>query len=67
MSIDTEGSEFDILKSFDFNYYSPKIVTVEYNNDSYKKKLLVDLFDKNHYLVEFQNFSNQDLWFYKKN
>ena len=67
MSIDTKESEFDILKSFDFIYYSPKVVTVQYNNDSYDKKLLIDLFDKNHYLVEFQNFSNQDLWFYKKN
>lgn len=31
LSIDTEGSEFDILNSFDLAKYMPRIITVEHN------------------------------------
>lgn len=31
LSIDTEGSEFDILKNFDLGRYMPKVITVEHN------------------------------------
>lgn len=31
LSIDTEGSEFDILQSFDLARYMPRIITVEHN------------------------------------
>lgn len=31
LSIDTEGSEFDILQSFDIARYMPRIITVEHN------------------------------------
>ena len=31
LSIDTEGSEYDVLKSIDFSYYRPKFVCVEHN------------------------------------
>src|ERR1035437_4573352 len=31
LSIDTEGSEFEILKSFDFNKYQFKAITCEHN------------------------------------
>jgi FkbM family methyltransferase len=54
-SIDTEGSEYDILKTIDFNKYSIKIIMVENNynddrvynlliNNGYKKvnKLVID-------------------------
>ena len=31
LSIDTEGSEFDILQNFDLARYMPKVITVEHN------------------------------------
>lgn len=31
LSIDTEGTEFDILQSFDFDKHNPQIVIAEYN------------------------------------
>jgi FkbM family methyltransferase len=45
LSIDTEGSEFEILNSFDFSKYYIKYITVEHNYTNIRKdieKLLVD-------------------------
>jgi FkbM family methyltransferase len=38
ISIDTEGSEYDILKQIDFKQYDIKILTIE-NNQNYRKIL----------------------------
>jgi FkbM family methyltransferase len=32
MSVDTEGSEFEILKSLEQSYFRPKVITVEHNH-----------------------------------
>ena len=37
LSVDVEGSEFSILKNFDFKKYSPKVIVVEYLDLSLKK------------------------------
>ena len=37
MSVDVEGSEFLILKNFDFKKYSPKVIVVEFLDLSLKK------------------------------
>ena len=31
LSIDTEGTEYEIIKNLDFNKFSPKIITIEHN------------------------------------
>ena len=49
MSVDTEGSELEILENFDFQKFGPKIVTVEHNYTDAQKKL-DELFIKNNYL-----------------
>jgi FkbM family methyltransferase len=41
LSIDTEGTEYEILKNFDFKKYKVKIITVEHN---YKKDVRTNLF-----------------------
>lgn len=41
LSIDTEGSEFDILSRFDFARYMPRVITVEHNFTPRRR----DLFD----------------------
>lgn len=45
LSIDTEGSELNILKAFDMNLFQPKVITVEHNFKSNRQsiyKLLTD-------------------------
>lgn len=46
LSIDTEGSEIDILKTLDFNKYNINVITIE---DNYNNSKLMDFFIKNNY------------------
>ena len=39
LSIDTEGSEFDILNAFDFNQYSFRVITCEHNHTANREKI----------------------------
>lgn len=66
LSIDTEGSEFLILNSFDFNKYDISIIACEHDyeftNDREKIfKLLTD----NGYTRKFTGFSKWDDWYFK--
>ena len=38
MSVDTEGSEFEILNNFDFKKFAPSLLTVEHNHTDQEKK-----------------------------
>ena len=66
LSIDTEGNEYEIIKSFDFDQFTPKVILIEYNNNKKQKKLITDLVTKNGYLTIAENESDQDLWFVRK-
>lgn len=66
LSIDTEGSEFDILRNFDFNKYSIKLITVEHNCTR-NKGLINKLMVKNGYIldksVQWEDwYIKEDLW-----
>lgn len=63
LSVDTEGSELEILSRFDFEKYKPKVVTVEHNHNVEKKLKLESLFEKNGYKRYFPFISAFDLWF----
>jgi FkbM family methyltransferase len=39
LSIDTEGSELDILSNFEFEYYKFKVITVEHNFTEQREKI----------------------------
>lgn len=62
MSVDTEGSEFDILKACDFERYRPKVLTVEHNFTEQNKKL-DELFSRLGYVRVFQKFTDFDAWY----
>jgi FkbM family methyltransferase len=64
LSIDTEGSEFEILNSFDFNKYSIKIITCEHNYTP-KRNKIYDLLTQQGYARKFVGFSRWDDWYVK--
>lgn len=51
LSLDTEGSEYEILKNFPFDKYKFGCITVEHNKNMEKKKLICDLLMSNGYLI----------------
>ena len=67
ISIDTEGSEYEILKNFDFKKHNIEIFTVEHNFVEKKRKAIFDLLSSNNYLRVFTNISQWDDWYIKKN
>jgi len=62
MSVDTEGSELLILEQFDFEKFSPKIVTVEHNFTESETKLDT-LFSNNNYIRIFKEYTQFDAWY----
>ena len=62
LSIDTEGSEFDILSSFNFDYYSFRIITVEHNY-TLQRDLIFSLLSEKGYIRKFESISNFDDWY----
>jgi len=65
LSIDTEGSEFDILNAFDFNQYNIKVITCEHNYTSNRSKIN-SLLKNNGYEQKFSNISQFDDWYVLK-
>jgi len=62
MSVDTEGSEYEILSNFNFSKYHPSVVTVEHNYTDAQPKLN-ELFEKNGYSRIFSELTNFDAWY----
>lgn len=65
ISIDTEGSEFEILNSFDFNETKFGLILVEHNFIETKRNLIHSLLEKNgyKYLKIPKEISKVDDWF----
>jgi hypothetical protein len=61
LSIDTEGSEFDILENFDFESYKFKIITCEHNYTPMREKLSA-LLQNNGYQRKYEDISQFDDW-----
>lgn len=59
ISIDTEGSEYEILKDFDFGKYDVKCFTVEYGHAN-ERLNLINLFERNNYLVK--DIDGSEIW-----
>lgn len=65
LSIDREGSEYEILKKFNFKKYNFKIITCEHNYN-YNRKKIYKLLTKKGYVRRFANISKFDDWYFKK-
>lgn len=64
MSIDTEGSEFDIIKNFDFDKYDVKIITIEHNHTIMKGNIYNFLTSKG-YTHVLPEITGQNDWYVK--
>lgn len=62
ISIDTEGSEFDILNALDFDRWSFGVMTVEHNYEPQREEILALLTDKGYRRV-LDNISRFDDWY----
>ena len=62
LSIDTEGSEYEILKDFDFKKYQFKVITCEHNFTPMRDKLY-KLLTKNGYVRKYEQLSKFDDWY----
>jgi FkbM family methyltransferase len=63
LSVDTEGSEYDILSVIDFNVYTPKVICVEHNYRPGAKKAYERLLEPFGYVSVFEHLSGVDAWF----
>lgn len=64
MSVDTEGSEYDILESFDFKKWDVRLFSIELGPIE-KDNALNRLMAENGYTRRFEKFSGGDAWFKK--
>jgi FkbM family methyltransferase len=62
LSIDTEGSEFDILEAFDFDEYQFSAITCEHNHTPNREKIF-DLLTRHGYTRKFEQLSSWDDWY----
>ena len=64
LSLDTEGSEYEILRTLDFNKYKFGYINVENNFTEPKRSLVKDLLINNYY--SFFGINNvDDIYVYK--
>ena len=62
ISVDTEGSEYEILKAFNFKKYRPVVFTVEHNFTELQNKI-DKLMTQNGYLRVFRHLTAFDAWY----
>jgi FkbM family methyltransferase len=62
LSVDTEGSEFEILSKFDFERYKFGVITCEHNYTSMRGSIH-DLLQSKGYVRKFQDLSQYDDWY----
>jgi hypothetical protein len=57
LSIDTEGSEYEILSHFDFDAYKIRFIAVEHNSVEPKRQEIHHLLSRQGYRRKFEEFS----------
>lgn len=62
MSVDTEGSEYEILSNFDFGRRTVKMFTVEHNFTPLREQIY-DLMTANGYIRRFPEYTRFDDWY----
>ena len=63
LSVDTEGSEYEILKCFNFNRFSFGIITIEHNFVDDKRNNIYRLLIKNGYVRVLEGSTKNEDWY----
>lgn len=63
LSIDTEGTEYEIIKNLNFNRFLPKIITIEHNYDKIIRDKIFNLLTKYKYTRTLKKVSHWDDWY----
>ena len=66
LSIDTEGSELEILQAFDFTDYDIKVVTAEHNFVEPNRRKVLQLLSGKGFVRLFEPLSKFDDWYVKR-
>jgi FkbM family methyltransferase len=66
LSIDTEGSELDILQVFDFDSYRVDLISVEHSFNEAKRQAIRALLQGHGYVQRFSRFSRWDDWYARR-
>ncbi|WP_323813312.1 FkbM family methyltransferase [Cellvibrio sp. NN19] len=66
LSIDTEGSELEILKSFDFSRHQIQLISIEHAGDTEKRVEIKNILEGNGYTRWRPELSRWDDWFFKQ-
>jgi len=64
LSIDTEGSEYEILRNFEFNKYQFRVITCEHNYGPEREEIFA-LLTGHGYVRKFEELSTFDDWYVK--
>ena len=67
LSVDTEWSEYTILKNFNFKLYEISIITVEHNYIDVQRNNIRSLLEKNNFVRVFEKISRMDDWYINEN
>lgn len=62
MSIDTEGSEWEILSTFDFGHWQVRLFSIEHNNTE-RENEIDELMARHGFRRVFREFSQWDAWY----
>ncbi len=63
LSIDTEGTEYEIIKNLNFNKYTSKIITIEHNYNEVERNKIYNLLTKHNYSRVLEEVSCWDDWY----
>ena len=62
VSIDTEGSELEVLQGLDLNHYNVGFLTIEHNFEMEKKHAITEYLAPFGFKPVLEEFSYQDIW-----
>lgn len=63
ISIDTEGTEYEIIKELDFDKFYPEIITIEHNYEKKKREKIYSLLKNKNYDRYFKSISRFEDWY----